>query len=191
MEIKFFKNKKNRMTIIISLCVLALFFTSVYCVTYVYNKNKKNVNFVNKNTHEIVLKNNTRELIIVDTDSNGDFFEKSKMKMELSDINKIFTEMYPLGGYEIVDFNDKSIILKELDQKRFEPNMYYIGEKDGYITVFKSDENGKLFVEDETSDISSKKVELLPTTDRELVLNYELKSNERGKVEYILSELET
>lgn len=191
MEIKFLKNKKNRMTIIISLCVLALFFTSVYCVTYVYNKNKKNVNFVNKNTHEIVLKNNTRELIIVDTDSNGDFFEKSKMKMELSDINKIFTEMYPLGGYEIVDFNDKSIILKELDQKRFEPNMYYIGEKDGYITVFKSDENGKLFVEDETSDISSKKVELLPTTDRELVLNYELKSNERGKVEYILSELET
>ncbi len=191
MEIKFFKNKKNILTLFISLFVLLIIFTIVYFVTYTYNKNQKDVNFVNKNSHEIALKNNTRELIIVDIDRNGDFFEKSKMKMELSDINKIFTEMYPLGGYEIVDFNDKSIILKESEQKKFEPNMYYIGEKNGYITVFKSDENGKLFVENESSDVSSKKVELLPTTDRELVLNYELKSNERGEVEHILSELET
>lgn len=81
--------------------------------------------------------------------------------------------------------------MKEINDKKFDPNMYYIGEKDGYITVFKSDEDGNLFIEDESLDISSKKVESLPIADRELVVNYELKSNEREDVQDMLSELET
>ncbi len=191
MEIKFLKSKRNKIILGVSLCILMLVFAITYFVTFSFNSKKNGVDFVNKNTYEVALKNNTKELIIVDTDKNGEFFEKSKMKIDILDINRLFTEIYPLSGYEIIDFNNKSITIKETSNKKFEPNMYYIGEKNGYITVFRSDDNGDLFIENESSDISSKKVDLLPTTDRELVLNYELKSNERGEVEYILSELET
>lgn len=191
MEIKFLKDKKKRFIIAASLLLCILIFLVTYLITYNLNKLNSDVNFVNRNNYEIMSKNNTRELVIVNENSEGEFLEKNRIKLELSDINKIFTDMYPIGGYEIIDFNDKAIILKEVNDKKFDPNMYYIGEKDGYITVFKSDEDGNLFIEDESLDISSKKVESLPIADRELVVNYELKSNEREDVQDILSELET
>lgn len=191
MEIKFLKDKKKRFIIAASLLLCILIFLVTYLITYNLNKLNSDVNFVNRNNYEIMSKNNTRELVIVNENSDGEFLEKNRIKLELSDINKIFTDMYPIGGYEIIDFNDKAIILKEINDKKFDPNMYYIGEKDGYITVFKSDEDGNLFIEDESLDISSKKVESLPIADRELVVNYELKSNEREDVQDMLSELET
>lgn len=160
-------------------------------ITYKVISFKNDINFVNRNSYESISKNNTRDLVIVSQNDDGEFMEKNRMKLELMDINKIFTDVYPLGKYEIIDFNDKSIVLKEKDENNFNPNMYYIGEKNGYITVFKSDNNGKLFIENEKVDISSKKVDSLPVSDRNLVLNYQLSSDNRDEMQYILSELET
>lgn len=190
MEIKFLKYKKFRI-VAIAFVIFALLFSITYLVTYNITRMRTNVNFVNKNNYEIISKNNMRDVVVVSENSNGELLEKSRMKLEITDINKVFKEMYPIGGYEIINFDDKSIILKETSNRNFSPNMYYIGEKDGYITVFKSDDKGNLFIENEKLDISSKRVESLPFTDRELVINYELKSNEREEVQDILSELET
>ena len=112
MEIKFLKDKKKRFIIVASLLLCVSIFLLTYLITYNLNKLNSNVNFVNRNNYEIMSKNNTRELVIVNENSEGEFLEKNRIKLELSDINKIFTDMYPLGGYEIIYFNDKSIILK-------------------------------------------------------------------------------
>lgn len=190
MEIRFLKYKKFKIAAVaFAICVFV--FSITYFITYNITRMKSNVNFVNKNNYEIISKNNMRDIVVVSENSNGELIEKSRMKLEISDLNKVFKEMYPIGGYEIINFDDSSIILKETSNKNFSPNMYYIGEKDGYVTVFKSDDNGNLFIENENLDISSKKVDSLPLTDRELVTNYELKSNERDEVQDILSELET
>lgn len=191
MEIKFLNSKKKILMILILTLICVSIFSVTYFITYKLNAKNKNVNFVNRNKYETAMKNDTRELVIVNQNSSGEFSEKNRIKLELTDINKFFEEMYSNGSYEILDFNDKSIILRELNTKVFEPNMYYIGEKDGYVTVFKSNEDGKLFVEDESIDVSNKKVEFLPAADREMVRNYELKSENREGVQYILSELET
>lgn len=191
MEMKFLKNNRKFVVIFISILSCLFIFLITYLITYNFNIKNGNVNFVNRNKHEVISKNQTKELVIVNQNFDGEILEKNRIKLELSDINKFFTDMYTGGKYEIFDFNDKSIILKEINGKDFEPNMYYIGEKDGYITVFKSDDKGSLFVENESFDISDKKVELLPVSDRELVINYELKSNDREEVQDILSELET
>lgn len=191
MEFKFLKNNKKRIILLVSIFSCLSIFLITYFITYNFNMKNGSVNFVNRNKHEVMLKNQTRELVIVNQNFDGEILEKNRIKLELSDINKFFTDMYTGGKYEIIDFNDKSIILKELGGKDFEPNMYYIGERDGYITVFKSDDKGSLFVENESLDISDKKVESLPVSDRELVVNYELKSNDREEVQDILSELET
>lgn len=191
MEIKLLKSNKGKLLIGLVILIAIALFISVYTVTYNVMNSKNSSNFVNKNVHEIISKNSTRELIVVSENVDGEFKEKNRMKLELADINKIFTEVYPIGKYEIMDFNDKSIVLREINNNNFDPNMYYIGERDGYITVFKTDDSGNLFIENESSDISSKKVESLPVTDRSLVLNYELKSDDREEVQDILSELET
>lgn len=191
MEIKFI-NKKNKILIILILILICVsVFLVTYFITYKLNAKNRNANFVNRNKYETAMKNEIRELVIVNQNSFGEFSEKNRIKLEIADINKFFEEMYLNSSYEILDFNDKSIILRELSIKVFEPNMYYIGEKDGYVTVFKSNEEGKLFVENESIDISNKKVDFLPLADREMVRNYELKSDNREGVQYILSELET
>ncbi len=191
MKNKFLNNNKNNFIILGTIGISILIFLSAYMITYKVISFKNDTNFVNRNSYESISKNNTRDLVIVSQNDDGEFMEKNRMKLELMDINKIFTDVYPLGKYEIIDFNDKSIVLKEKDENNFNPNMYYIGEKNGYITVFKSDNNGKLFIENEKVDISSKKVDSLPVSDRNLVLNYQLSSDNRDEMQYILSELET
>ncbi len=191
MKNKFLNNNKNNFIILWIIGISIVIFLSAYMITYKVISFKNDTNFVNRNSYESISKNNTRDLVIVSQNDDGEFMEKNRMKLELMDINKIFTDVYPLGKYEIIDFNDKSIVLKEKDENNFNPNMYYIGEKNGYITVFKSDNNGKLFIENEKVDISSKKVDSLPVSDRNLVLNYQLSSDNRDEMQYILSELET
>lgn len=191
MKNKFLNNNKNNFIILGIIGITIVIFLSAYMITYKVISFKNDTNFVNRNSYESISKNNTRDLVIVSQNDDGEFMEKNRMKLELMDINKIFTDVYPLGKYEIIDFNDKSIVLKEKDENNFNPNMYYIGEKNGYITVFKSDNNGKLFIENEKVDISSKKVDSLPVSDRNLVLNYQLSSDNRDEMQYILSELET
>lgn len=191
MKNKFLNNNKNNFIILGTIGISILIFLSAYMITYKVISFKNDTNFVNRNSYESISKNNTRDLVVVSQNDDGEFMEKNRMKLELMDINKIFTDVYPLGKYEIIDFNDKSIVLKEKDENNFNPNMYYIGEKNGYITVFKSDNNGKLFIENEKVDISSKKVDSLPVSDRNLVLNYQLSSDNRDEMQYILSELET
>lgn len=191
MKNKFLNNNKNNFIILGIIGISIVIFLSAYMITYKVISFKNDTNFVNRNSYESISKNNTRDLVVVSQNDDGEFMEKNRMKLELMDINKIFTDVYPLGKYEIIDFNDKSIVLKEKDENNFNPNMYYIGEKNGYITVFKSDNNGKLFIENEKVDISSKKVDSLPVSDRNLVLNYQLSSDNRDEMQYILSELET
>lgn len=191
MKNKFLNNNKKNFIILGIIAISVVIFLSAYMITYKVISFKNDTNFVNRNSYESISKNNTRDLVIVSQNDDGEFMEKNRMKLELTDINKIFTDIYPLEKYEIIDFNDKSIVLKEKDENNFNPNMYYIGEKNGYITVFKSDNNGKLFIENEKIDISSKKVDSLPISDRNLVLNYQLSSDNRDEMQYILSELET
>lgn len=190
MEIKFLKDKKNVFIIAVTLLLSAILFTLVYTIAYNANSSKSNVDFVSRTGHEKISKNKTKEVVVVKQDLKGDLLEKTRIKIELEDLGKAFSEMYPTDKYEIVNFSDDSIILKEKQAINFIPNKYYIGQKDGYVTVFKSDDNGNLFIENE-GDVSSKKVESLPIADRELVVNYKLSSLERDEVQYILSELET
>lgn len=190
MEIKFLKDRKSKW-IVLTLALSIIIFLVIYGITYMFNKPVHNMNFINRHGQESVVKHDTRELIIVGKDENGEIQEKNRIKIELADINKVFADVYPSTSYDIVDFNDKSITLKEKDVQNFDPNTYYIGEKDGYIALFKSDEKGNLFIENESLDISSRKVDSLPVADRELVMNYELRSVERDEMHDILSELET
>lgn len=190
MEIKFLKGKGKIITIIVLVFVCVSIFSATYFITYRLNAKNKNA-LVNRNKYETAIKSESKEIVIVNQNASGEFSEKNRIRLEISDINKFLEDMYSKGSYEILDFNDKSIILKELNNKVFDAGMYYIGEKDGYVTVFKADKDGKLFVENEKVDISNKKVDSLPITDREMVRNYELKSDNREGVQYILSELET
>ena len=63
-----------------------------------------------------------------------------------------------------------------------EKNKYYIGEKDGYIAIFKTGEDGRAFIE-KPEDVSTKKIEDLPEVDRNKIKNFEKKYDTREECE--------
>ncbi|EKY26194.1 hypothetical protein [Clostridium celatum] len=68
-----------------------------------------------------------------------------------SDINEQFIVNFFLAeGYELEELLDSKLVFsKENTMVVVEPNKYYIGEKDGYFAIYKSDSEGKLTIESE------------------------------------------
>jgi len=68
-----------------------------------------------------------------------------------TDVSEQFlVNFYSTSGYEISTLNDSLIQFIKIDANvKLDPNKYYIGEKDGYLAIYKTDEQGNAFIEDE------------------------------------------
>ena len=84
-------------------------------------------------------------------------------------------------GYELVSSTSGEIIFLN-DMGILEAGKYYIGEKDGYIAMFKAGEDGRPFIE-KPEDVSTKKIEDLPEVDRSKISNFEKKYDTREECE--------
>ena len=82
-------------------------------------------------------------------------------------------KLYEPTSGEIIFLNDMGIL---------EAGKYYIGEKDGYIAIFKAGEDGRPFIE-KPEDVSTKKIEDLPEVDRSKISNFEKKYDTREECE--------
>lgn len=69
----------------------------------------------------------------------------------LTDISEQFlVNFYLTEGYEISVLDDTVIEFTKMnDTGTLEPNKYYIGEKDGYLAIYRTDESGRAFIESE------------------------------------------
>lgn len=100
-------------------------------------------------------------------------------------------EIYLKEGYELSSVSDKEIILVKNVEKSFEPGRYYLGEEKGFVAIFKSDDKGKLFIEDYKKDIITRKVDSLPEGDRVLLKNYQLKFDTKEEAYDQIAEIES
>lgn len=92
-------------------------------------------------------------------------------------------------GYELEDAGESELTFKREASKSVNPNKYYIGEKEGYLAIYKSDDNGNLFIEKD-SDVykDHKKVEMLPEDDKTKISNFDLEYDTKEDAEEDLSE---
>jgi len=186
--------RRNFKIVIMSITLLALFLATSYCVTsIVLLNNKKNSN------------NNTIEA----TKSNNDYLE-DKIKISLSkgllnETNKSLAELKQELGIEGEVTEDtltsalskKGYVLTEASSnviyynRSVVPNKYYIMECNDFLAIYKSDENCKLSIENETEDVydSGKKFSHLRDIDRERMQNYEMEYNSKMEAEQAISEL--
>lgn len=100
-------------------------------------------------------------------------------------------EIYLKEGYELSSVSDKEIILVKKVEKSFEPGRYYLGEEKGFVAIFKSDDKGKLFIEDYKKDIITRRVESLPEGDRVLLKNNQLKFDTKEEAYDQIAEIES
>lgn len=136
----------------------------VICASYLITDRLTNPKYKEGNTsangEEKVVYNNTNSLeddMIIRLMNDGKL-EGEQSVAEFKSNNGITTDIseqflvdfYSTEGYEVTLLDNTSMVFSKVNENiTLEPNKYYIGEKDGYLAIYKTDENGKAFIEDE------------------------------------------
>lgn len=174
---------------------LALIFTLTYCIADMYMMKKKaekeNTAVATQNTEKNIA--DDMKICLMSGDnideelSLKDLREKYNLDSALT-INKLCSALKEIG-YELEDAGESELTFKREASKSVNPNKYYIGEKEGYLAIYKSDDNGNLFIEKD-SDVykDHKKVEMLPEDDKTKISNFDLEYDTKEDAEEDLSE---
>lgn len=188
--------KRDKLKPIIAIVSSVVVFATVYIGSYYYKINT--IENAKDKTTDVMMKD-TKEFndaaIIYFTRKNinnqdevyykvtvGEFKKKLNVK-ELSKEELI--KVLEKEGYKKTEAKDGNLAFTKENGTGLEPNKYYIGDKDGYIAIFKTDENGNAFIEKQ-SDISNRRTKYFPAPDIELIEGFELKFNTRQECEEII-----
>jgi hypothetical protein len=78
------------------------------------------------------------------------------------------------SGYTLETINNNKITFKkENKDNMFIANKYYLGEKDGYFAIYKTDDTGKLYIESESDVFTDyKKVNTIPIAAEEEIKTF-------------------
>ena len=186
----------NKKRLFISMTIiLALIFSITYYLSgkYITNKNARNntarVSGINKSSG---LSDNTKIYLFA-----GEKKEKEStiadLKKELNiDGNLTQSELSKLlkdKGYVLELESSGQMTYKRDISKSVKPNKYYIGEKDGFLAIYKTDNDGILLIENSQDVYSNnKKVNNLRESDKNKIRNFEFEYNSKEDAEENLSE---
>ncbi|WP_315081563.1 hypothetical protein [uncultured Clostridium sp.] len=94
------------------------------------------------------------------------------------------------SGYALDLTSNNQIMFKRDTSNALEPNKYYIGEKDGYLAIYQTDEKGTASIKkSEDVFLDNKPIENLRDVDKSKIKNFELKYNTKDEAEESVSEL--
>ena len=187
------KSIRNKVTLFIVLLIVC-FFSTYFIVDRLTNSKYKDVS---DNQSKTAVYNNTNLLsddmkIILKVDGiveTSETLKEFKLDNNIDNVNEQFLiDYYASKGYSVESLSEKKVVLNKDEEVILEPNKYYLGEKDGYFAIYKSDENGKVFIEDE-SDVyrSSKMVNTIPKDDQEAIKSFKFGYDTKDEAKEILS----
>lgn len=183
-EINKFTKLKKKISVaifIISLfiiCFLISYFVSDYLTNPKYRVNDDiNNNKTVYNETANYLDENT--FITLKTIDKIDFSEtlanlKNILNLEGKLTLDALSEELSKVGYKLSDWDEEKIIYtrsEEVNSTTLEPNKYYLGAEEGYISIFKTDENGKVIEEEKRVYTEFKPLSDLPEIDQEAIKN--------------------
>ena len=141
-----------------ALVLISVVFTSTYFITNMIlnvssNKNDELNNLEDKavynstkalsNNYKILLMN---EEVVVQELNIDDFKNENDLAIDVSE--SYVVNYYKENGYEVDSIDDEKIVFKKKNEDIvLKPNKYYVGEKDGYFAIFKSNDKGVLSLE--------------------------------------------
>lgn len=172
--------------------LLAILFCSTYFLTLSLFKNTstENQSVFSNNDY---LSNDT--FIALKTNNLTDTLEKlSDIKIKFN-LNSNLTENDLIKelskkGYVLSDKTNEKLTFTRTDTKsEFKSNMYYIGEENGYVCLFKTDENGNIIASEKVIYNNSKPISMLPEIDQEYIKNNNLFFEDKTKALEQISEI--
>lgn len=173
--------KKQRAAFLVSLItLLSISFCASYFITdYITNPNRKNANIDEENENVYAdnkyLSDNI--FITLKTQDNVDTIDKLANIIKKFNLKEKITEEelsneLSKKGYALSEKNEQKLTYireKEVNSSKFEANKYYLGEEDGYISIFKTDADGNIIESEKKVYKDSKPITNLPETDQNYI----------------------
>ena len=189
--------RDNKFKPVLGIILAVIVFSGVYLGSYYYNLGKiakVNANVEQTNAEDTnVLKD---DIVIMFMKKNQQNIEEIYYQVTVSELKerlkldkvseKELETMLKEKGYSKVKSEDNKIIFTKEEGTGLTPNKYYLGDKDGNIAIFKTDENGKAFIE-KPSDVSVKKLYSLPKMDSDIIKSFGRQFDTREECEEELS----
>ena len=177
---KKYNKKLSVLSAVIVLALVASFFGSYFITDRLTNPKYAEEN----NESDKTVYNNTKALdddmmlvlmnegVVEREQSISEFKKENSIS---TDINQQFiVNFFEANGYNLESLEDEKVVfVKDGTTSVLKPNKYYIGEKDGYFAIYKTDDKGNLSIEsDDDVYKNSRTVSFLKGQDLEEIKNF-------------------
>ena len=116
--------------------------------------------------------------------------KKLNLKEKLTE-NELSVELSK-EGYKLSEKDEKKLTYirdKEIKSNVLESNKYYLGEDNGYISIFKTDNNGNIIESEKKVYTDSKPISNLPETDQSYIKEHKFSFDSKDEALQKLSEM--
>ncbi|MBS5885104.1 MAG: hypothetical protein E6300_08905 [Clostridium sp.] len=195
-------NKKQKAAMLVSfISLLAICFCLSYFITdYITNPNRDITNTEAQN--ETVYSENNKYLddniyVMLKTNDNIDMAEnlinlKSKLDLSENITKEDLSEELSTQGYVLSEWDNNKLVYTRdaaVNTSKFKSNKYYLGEENGFISLFKTDSNGNIIESEKKVYSDSKPISNLPEIDQNYIKEYKFSFDTREEALQKLSEM--
>lgn len=186
-------NKKRMFAVMTVLLVIIFSLTYYFCDKYITKPiiDKENATVVNDDSGDNL--SDETKVCLYSGDVKEEELSLGDLEKQLNigdDLNQAeLSNALKDKGYVLVLTSEKELTFKRDPSQTVKPNKYYIGEKDGYLAIYKTDENGTLLIEN-SEDIykNSKTIDSLTPADITKIKNFKYEYDTKEEAEENLSE---
>lgn len=193
-------SKKQKSAIILSIVtLLAISFSGSYYITNYLTKSKNNINIETQNENVFADNKYLNDNIFITLKTNDtvdivDNLVNIQKKLNLKDnlTEEELSKELSKQGYILNEKNEQKLtyIREEvIKSTKFEANKYYLGEENGYISIFKTDERGNIIESEKTVYSNSKPITNLPETDQNYIKENKFSFDSKNDALQKLSEM--
>lgn len=195
-------NKKQKAAMLVSfISLLAICFCLSYFITdYITDPNRDITNAEAQN--ETVYSENNKYLdnniyVMLKTNDNIDMAEnlinlKSKLDLSENITKEDLSEELSTQGYVLSEWDNNKLVYTRdaaVNTSKFKSNKYYLGEENGFISLFKTDSNGNIIESEKKVYSDSKPLSNLPEIDQNYIKEYKFSFDTKEEALQKLSEM--
>lgn len=195
-------NKKQKAAMLVSfISLLAICFCLSYFITdYITDPNRDITNAEAQN--ETVYSENNKYLddniyVMLKTNDNIDMAEnlinlKSKLDLSENITKEDLSEELSTQGYVLSEWDNNKLVYTRdaaVNTSKFKSDKYYLGEENGFISLFKTDSNGNIIESEKKVYSDSKPLSNLPEIDQNYIKEHKFSFDTKEEALQKLSEM--
>lgn len=195
-------NKKQKAAMLVSfISLLAICFCLSYFITdYITDPNRDITNAEAQN--ETVYSENNKYLdnniyVMLKTNDNIDMAEnlinlKSKLDLSENITKEDLNEELSTQGYVLSEWDNNKLVYTRdaaINTSKFKSDKYYLGEENGFISLFKTDSNGNIIESEKKVYSDSKPLSNLPEIDQNYIKEHKFSFDTKEEALQKLSEM--